>query len=103
MLKGGMGAIAQAMHRARRELGVEIATNATVARVWVSGQRANGTQSEDANDVNVDRAILNINSGVLSETLIAAADLDTKLNRRLDGYKSWSGTFPNECGALRAT
>ena len=90
---GGMGAITQAMQRACEELGVEITTDAAVAKVRVSDQRAIGIELEDGTLVDADRVVSNVNPSLLYKTLIASEDLDSEFNRSMDGYKSGSGTF----------
>ncbi|MGH7318910.1 MAG: phytoene desaturase family protein [Candidatus Rokuibacteriota bacterium] len=59
IVRGGMGAITQAMARAAREAGVEIRTGAEVARVRVTGGRAAGVVLGDGEVVRADLTVSN--------------------------------------------
>ena len=90
---GGMGAITQTMRQACEDLGVEITTDAAVAKVLVVDKGATGIQLEDGSVVLADRVISNVNPSLLYKKLIAEEDLDSEFSRSMDGYKSGSGTF----------
>ncbi len=90
---GGMGAITQAMRAACQAQGVEIHTDAPVARVLVKDSRAVGVALEDGSDVFARIVIANVGPKLLYEKLIAPEHLDADFRRRIAGYKMGSATF----------
>jgi phytoene dehydrogenase-like protein len=90
---GGMGAITQAMRAACEELGVEIVTDAAVARVIVEKGKAVGVRLEDGSEHRADVIAANVGPRLLYDRLIDPADLDPDFARRVKGFKVGSGTF----------
>ncbi len=90
---GGMGAITQAMREACERAGVEITTNAPVARVLVDGGRAAGVSLESGEQIFGRAVVANIGPSLLYERLIDPAELRPDFRRRIAGYKTGSGTF----------
>lgn len=90
---GGMGAITQAMAREAESRGVEISTNASVAKVNVTSGRATGVTLNDGSVIDAKRVVSNLNPKLLYLELIDASELDDDFVRRMRGWKCASGTF----------
>jgi phytoene dehydrogenase-like protein len=90
---GGMGAITQAMVRACEAAGVEIETEAPVAKVLVDGSKAIGVALEDGREVFARRVIANVGPKLLYGKLVDDADLPPDFARRMKSFKAGSGTF----------
>jgi len=90
---GGMGAITQAMKRACEAVGVEIRTNAPVARVLVKKGRAAGVILESGETITADRVVGNLHPQLLYTKLLSPEELDPDFAHRMDNYVSGSGTF----------
>jgi phytoene dehydrogenase-like protein len=73
IVKGGMGAITQAMARAAREAGVELRTGTAVARVLVEGGRAAGVVLESGEVV---RATLTVSNADPKRTFLGLVPPD---------------------------
>jgi phytoene dehydrogenase-like protein len=72
---GGMGSITQAMAAAAREAGVEIRTEAPVARIAATGGRAGGVVLEDGTELAADVVVSNTDPKRTFLGLVDAADL----------------------------
>ena len=90
---GGMGSITQAMKRACEALGVEIRTDAPVARVLVRDKRAVGVVTESGEEISGERIVGNLNPKLLFQKLVARDDLDPAFTRRVGNYVCGSATF----------
>jgi len=90
---GGMGAITQAMKRACEEKGVEIRTDAAVARVMVRGGAAYGVATASGEEFFADRIVANVNPKLLYRDLMNQGDLDPAFARRMENYVCGSGTL----------
>ena len=90
---GGMGAITRAMAEACRDAGVEIVTDAPVARVLVKRGRAVGVALADGREERAGIVAANVGPKLLYGSLVAANDLDADFRRRVAGFKVGSGTF----------
>ena len=90
---GGMGAITQAMARSCAARGVEIRTNAAVARVVVKGGRAAGVELESGEAIEAKRVVANVHPRLLFERLVAPEHLPDDFRARIAAYKGGSGTF----------
>ena len=90
---GGMGAITQAMRAACEELGVEIMTEAPVARLLVEQRAVAGVRLEDGSEHHAGVIAANVGPRLLYDRLIDPADLDPDFARRVKGFKVGSGTF----------
>jgi phytoene dehydrogenase-like protein len=62
LVKGGMGAVTQAMRRAAEAVGVEVRTNATVVRVMVENGAARGVELADGERIDAKLVIANANA-----------------------------------------
>jgi len=90
---GGMGAITQAMRAACEELGVEIVTEAPVARLLVERGAVAGVRLEDGGEHHAGVVAANVGPRLLYDRLVDPADLDPDFARRVKGFKVGSGTF----------
>lgn len=90
---GGMGAITRYMAEAATEAGVEISLDSPVARILVDGGRAVGVKLESGEEIAADTIVANVGPALLYRQLFDRADLPADFSRRIDGYKTGSGTF----------
>ncbi len=90
---GGMGAITQAMAAEAENRGVEITTNAKVAKVNVVNGRATGVTLADGSVIDAKRVVSNLNPKLLYLDLIDESELDADFVRRMRAFKCASGTF----------
>lgn len=90
---GGMGAITQAMAAACEEAGVEISLEAPVARVLVDGGKVTGVKLESGEEIAASVVASNAGPALLYRQLVDPADLDADFARRMQGFKTCSGTF----------
>jgi phytoene dehydrogenase-like protein len=90
---GGMGAITSAMRQACEALGVEIMTDAPVAKVLVDGGNAVGVVLDDGRELFAKRVVANVGPKLLYGKLIDSADLPADFTRRMKSFKAGSGTF----------
>jgi phytoene dehydrogenase-like protein len=90
---GGMGAITQAMRAACVEQGVDIVTEAPVAKVLVERGRAVGVRLESGAAAYAPRVVANVGPKLLYGRLIEESDLTPEFRRRAKGFKAGSGTF----------
>jgi phytoene dehydrogenase-like protein len=90
---GGMGAITQAMARACEDAGVEITLEAPVARVLTDGGRAAGVRLESGEEIAAKVVAANVGPAMLFRGMVDDADLPGDFRRRMQGFKTGSGTF----------
>jgi phytoene dehydrogenase-like protein len=90
---GGMGAISDAISAEARARGVEIRTDATVARVRMRDGRAVGVVLADGSELEARRVVAGVNPKLLYTRLFDPADLDPELLARFGRYRCGSGTF----------
>ncbi len=90
---GGMGAITQAMARAVRARGGEIATDAAVREVLVERGRAAGVVLEDGTVLRARAVISNLNPRLLFAKLVDPAVVEPDFLKRMQGWRCRSGTF----------
>ncbi len=91
--KGGMGAITQAMASECVARGVELRTNAPVARVIVKAGRAAGVELDDGTVIDGARVVANVNPKLLFERLVDPVHVDADFQKRIAAYRCGSGTF----------
>jgi phytoene dehydrogenase-like protein len=90
---GGMGAISDAIAAEARRRGVEIRTDAAVARVLVRDGRVTGVALADGTEIAAGRVVAGVNPRLLYTRLFDPADLDPDLLARFGRYRCASGTF----------
>ena len=90
---GGMGAITQYMAEACVEAGVEISLEAPVAQVLVDGGKVAGVRLESGEEIAAKIVAANVGPSLLYQQLVAAKDQPPAFKRRIDQWKTGSGTF----------
>ncbi len=90
---GGMGAITTIMRKVCEAHGVEITTEAPVAKVLVDGGRAVGVRLEGGEEVFGRVVAANVGPRLLYGSLVAESDLPRDFARRIKAFKAGSGTF----------
>ncbi len=90
---GGMGAITQAMARACADAGVEISLEAPVAKVLTEGGKVAGVRLESGEEIAAKIVAANVGPALLYRQMVDAADLPADFKRRIDTFKTGSGTF----------
>ncbi len=90
---GGMGAITQAMAGACRDMGVEIRLEAPVAQVLVDGGKAVGVRLEGGEEIVGHTVVANVGPALLFAKMIDPTDLTPEFRRRMQGYRTGSGSF----------
>ncbi len=90
---GGMGAITQAMRKACEAVSVEITTDAPVKSLLVDDGEAVGVLLENGEEIAAARVVSNVNPKLLYGRLTPADALDPEFKRRMDGWRSGSGTL----------
>ena len=90
---GGMGAITQAMARACEGAGVEISLESPVDRVLTDGGKAAGVRLESGKEIAAKVVAANVGPALLYRRMVDAGDLPQDFRRRMDNYKTGSGTF----------
>jgi phytoene dehydrogenase-like protein len=90
---GGMGAITQAIAKAARERGAEIALEAGVREVIVERDRATGVILDNGDTVRAKYVVSSVNPKLLYTRLIPAPALPEKFLARMQHWRNGSGTF----------
>jgi phytoene dehydrogenase-like protein len=90
---GGMGAITQYMAEACVEAGVEISLEAPVAKVLIDGGKIAGVRLASGEEIAASIVAANVGPALLFRQLVDRSDLPAGFARRIDGYKTGSGTF----------
>jgi len=93
---GGMGAITQAIATEARAHGVEITTDAGVAKVLSRNGRATGVVLDDGTEIAARAVIGNLNPKLLYLKLVDAAELDAAepdFRERMNRWQCGSGSF----------
>ena len=90
---GGMGAITQFMAEACEEAGVEISVDMPVAKVLVDGVKATGVLLESGEEIAADTVVANVGPALLFRQLVDRSDMPEPFARRMDQFKTGSGTF----------
>jgi len=90
---GGMGAITRTMRAACESVGVEIETDAPVARVLTERGRVVGVALEDGRELRAPIVAANVGPKLAYEKLIAPGNLDADFRRRIASFKMGSATF----------
>jgi phytoene dehydrogenase-like protein len=90
---GGMGAITGAMRKAVESLGVEVLTDAPVAKVLVDSGKAAGILLEDGRQIMAPIVASNLNPSLLFGKLVDQADQPADFRAAMKGYRNGSGSF----------
>ncbi|HWK44745.1 MAG TPA: NAD(P)/FAD-dependent oxidoreductase [Stellaceae bacterium] len=92
-IKGGMGAITQALASYGRAAGVEIKTGNPIARVKVTNGRATGVVTERGDEYDAPVVISNANAKILYLDMVGAEHLPDEVVREISGYRTFSTAF----------
>lgn len=90
---GGMGAITQFMAEACTDMGAEISLETPVAKVLVDGNRVTGVTLESGEEIAADIVAANVGPALLYRQLVDRSDMTPEFARRMDNFKTGSGTF----------
>ena len=91
-VRGGTGAVSQAIAEDAREHGAEIRTGTRVARILVGGGRATGVALTDGTELRASVVISNAHPKITFCELVEASQLPGDFVRAIDRYKTRSGT-----------
>jgi phytoene dehydrogenase-like protein len=87
-VKGGMGALTQALAEAAKAAGAEIRTGATVARVTVKGGAASGVVLEGGEEMAARAVVSNADPRTTFLRLVDPTELDPDFLAKVRGYRS---------------
>ncbi|GGA42706.1 phytoene desaturase family protein [Sphingomonas psychrolutea] len=90
---GGMGAITQAMAHACQEVGVEISLEAPVAKLLTEGGKVAGVWLDSGEEIAAKIVAANVGPALLYRQMVDPADMPADFKRRIDNFKTGSGTF----------
>ena len=91
--RGGMGAITQAMLAFAKTKGVEVETGVGVAEVLVDQGKATGVVTDDGRKIRARVVASNVHPQTLLLKLLDPSLLDEASRRRIENYRSESGSF----------
>jgi phytoene dehydrogenase-like protein len=91
-VRGGTGAVSQAIADDAREHGADIRTGARVARIVVEGDRAVGVTLADGTELRARAVVSNAHPKITFCELVDASQLPPDFVRAIDRYKTRSGT-----------
>ena len=92
-IKGGMGAITQALAASAREKGVDIVTGAPIREVRVQGGRATAVVTEGGETYSAKSIISNASAKVLYLDLVGEQHLPAEVVREIKTYRTFSTAF----------
>ena len=92
-VKGGMGAITQALASSAREKGVDIVTNAAIKEVRVQGGRATAVVTATGETFMARSIISNASAKTLYLDLVGEKHLPAEVVREIKGYRTFSTAF----------
>ncbi len=92
-VRGGMGALSEAIASAARERGAEIRTRAAVARILVKNGRAAGVALADGTEFRARRVVSNLDANVTFLKLLDPRDLPDDFVSAVRGLDYSSGSF----------
>ncbi len=92
-IKGGMGAITQALAAAARENGAEILTDSPIREVTVVGGRARGVVTADGRDYRAPVVVSNASAKALFLDLVGERHLPAEVVRDVRNFRTFSTAF----------
>src|SRR5579862_5597663 len=92
-IRGGMGAITEAIARSGARFGMEVLTQAPVAEVLVSGGRATGVRTTDGREFRARAVVCNAAATTLFKRLVDPKHLPEELVRQIDTFRTFSTAF----------
>ena len=92
-IKGGMGAITQALASSAREKGVDIVTGAAIKEVRVSGGTATAVTTTGGDTFQARAIISNASAKILYLDLVGEQHLPAEVTREIKNYRTFSTAF----------
>ncbi|HLJ38633.1 MAG TPA: NAD(P)/FAD-dependent oxidoreductase [Steroidobacteraceae bacterium] len=92
-IRGGMGAISQAIAASGRRHGLETLTDAAVAEVLVAGGRARGVRTVDGREFSARVVACNADARTLFRRLVKPEHLPPELLADIDSFRTFSTAF----------
>jgi phytoene dehydrogenase-like protein len=92
-IKGGMGAISEAIARSGRRFGLEVLTDSSVAEVLVRNGRAIGVRIADGREFTARAVVSNANAKTLFQRLIKRSELPAEFLAEIDSFRTLSSAF----------
>ena len=92
-IKGGMGAITQALAASARQKGVQFVTGADIQEIRVLGGRATSVLTRKGDSYTAKTIISNVNAKTLYLDMVGAQHLPADVVREIKGYRTFSTAF----------
>jgi phytoene dehydrogenase-like protein len=92
-IRGGMGAITQAIAESGRRFGMQVMTDAAVAEVLVRNGRVAGVCTTDGREFSAKVVASNANAKTLFRQLLRAEHLPPELLAEIDAFRTYSSAF----------
>ncbi|HEX2528298.1 MAG TPA: NAD(P)/FAD-dependent oxidoreductase [Geminicoccus sp.] len=92
-VRGGMGAITQAIAQSGSRFGLEIKTERPIERVLVEGSRAVGVVTTNGEEYRAPVVVSNLNAKTLFTQLVERKELPLEFMREIEGYRTFSTAF----------
>jgi len=92
-VRGGMGAITQAIAHSAQRFGLEILTDAAVAEVLVHNGRVSGVRTTEGREFRAKVIASNASAHVLFRRLLKAEHLPAELLAEIDAFRTFSTAF----------
>jgi len=92
-VRGGMGALAESIAGAAKDLGVEIRTECPVAKITVDRGRASGVVTESGEEIASRVVVSNADPNITFKRLLGKGDLPCDFVRQVDAIDYSSATF----------
>jgi phytoene dehydrogenase-like protein len=92
-VRGGMGAISDAIAESGRRHGMEILTDAEVTRIEVNGDRVASVVTSSGNEYHARAVAGNVSCKVLFEQLLEPTHLPDDFLRHIQNYRTFSSAF----------
>jgi phytoene dehydrogenase-like protein len=92
-IRGGMGAITQAIARSAARYGMQVLTQAPVGEVCVRSGRVTGVRTSDGREFRARAVVSNVPATTLFKRLVAAEHLPAELLREIETFRTFSSAF----------
>jgi phytoene dehydrogenase-like protein len=92
-IRGGMGAITQAIARSGQRFGMQILSNAAVAEVLVANGKVSGVRTTDGRVFTAKVVASNANAKTLFRQLVKPEHLPAELLSEVDAFRTFSSAF----------
>jgi phytoene dehydrogenase-like protein len=92
-VRGGMGAISDAIARSGQRFGMQVLTDAAVAEVVVADGRASGVRTVDGREFKARIVACNADAKTLFRRLVAPRHLPAELLAEIDSFRTFSTAF----------